>query len=260
MAILAGFDVHRAQITFDALNTETGEVLRGRFRADRDAVGAWMAQFSGEHVEVAVQACTGWLFVYEALTGAGVVVHLAEPAEASALRGRKRPAKTERGRALAAELGGWTTTPPSRPGSTPARGPHDHGRPRDDLRRVRGRRGYLAAVLGGPLVSVISSGYSCDIPAAEPRAPPSRPIARNVGHRGQAATLTIGNARAAGLRGPRRDARRRRSAGSLRRWRTAASAQRFSRSSTTGGSIGGELRHASVTGRRVARGWSDSTM
>ena len=26
MAILAGFDVHRAQITFDALNTETGEV------------------------------------------------------------------------------------------------------------------------------------------------------------------------------------------------------------------------------------------
>src|SRR3954451_21296111 len=46
MAILAGFDVHRAQITFDALNTETGEVLRGRFRADRDAVGAWMAQFS----------------------------------------------------------------------------------------------------------------------------------------------------------------------------------------------------------------------
>ena len=26
MAIVAGFDVHRAQITFDALDTETGEV------------------------------------------------------------------------------------------------------------------------------------------------------------------------------------------------------------------------------------------
>ena len=38
MAILAGFDVHRAQITFDALDTETGEVLRGRMRADREAV------------------------------------------------------------------------------------------------------------------------------------------------------------------------------------------------------------------------------
>src|SRR3954451_10441916 len=43
-AILAGFDVHRAQITFDALDTETGEVLRGRFRADREAVGAWAGQ------------------------------------------------------------------------------------------------------------------------------------------------------------------------------------------------------------------------
>ena len=38
MAILAGFDVHRAQITFDALDTDTGEVLRGRMRGDRDAV------------------------------------------------------------------------------------------------------------------------------------------------------------------------------------------------------------------------------
>ena len=30
MAIVAGFDVHRAQITFDALDTDTGEVMRGR--------------------------------------------------------------------------------------------------------------------------------------------------------------------------------------------------------------------------------------
>jgi transposase len=96
MAILAGFDVHRAQITFDALDTDTGEVLRGRMRGDRDAVSEWMRQFAGEHVEVAVEACTGWLFVYEQLTAAGAVVHLAEPAETSALRGKKRHAKTDR--------------------------------------------------------------------------------------------------------------------------------------------------------------------
>src|SRR3954453_8048387 len=96
MAILAGFDVHRAQITFDALDTETGEVLRGRFRADREAVGEWVRQFAGEQVEVAVEACTGWLFVYEVLAGAGVGVHLAEAAETSALRGTKRHAKTDR--------------------------------------------------------------------------------------------------------------------------------------------------------------------
>ena len=29
MTVFAGFDVHRAQITFDALDTETGEVTRG---------------------------------------------------------------------------------------------------------------------------------------------------------------------------------------------------------------------------------------
>ena len=96
MAILAGFDVHRAQITFDALDTDTGEVLRGRMRGDRDAVSEWMRQFAGEHVEVAVEACTGWLFVYEQLAAAGAVVHLAEPAETSALRGKKRHAKTDR--------------------------------------------------------------------------------------------------------------------------------------------------------------------
>ena len=33
MAIVAGFDVHRRQITFDASNTETGEVSRGRIDA-----------------------------------------------------------------------------------------------------------------------------------------------------------------------------------------------------------------------------------
>src|SRR3954447_24107567 len=88
MAIVAGFDVHRARITFDALDTETGEVHRGRIRADREAVCAWVAGFAGRQVDVAVEACTGWLFVCEALAAAGAIAHLAEPAEASALRGK----------------------------------------------------------------------------------------------------------------------------------------------------------------------------
>ena len=96
MAIVAGFDVHRAQITFDALDTETGELHRGRIRADPEAVCAWVAGFAGQQVEVAVEACTGWLFVCDALAASGAVAHLAEPAEASALRGKKRRAKTDR--------------------------------------------------------------------------------------------------------------------------------------------------------------------
>jgi hypothetical protein len=45
MAIVAGFDVHRRQITFDALNTETGEVSRGRIDATPAAVRAWVRRF-----------------------------------------------------------------------------------------------------------------------------------------------------------------------------------------------------------------------
>lgn len=37
MAIVGGFDVHRAQITFDYVDCETGEVSSGRIvPADRD--------------------------------------------------------------------------------------------------------------------------------------------------------------------------------------------------------------------------------
>ena len=96
MAIVAGFDVHRAQITFDALDQVTGEVDRGRIPASPEAVVGWVARFPGADVHVAVEAGTGWLFVCEALAGAGAVPHLAEPAETSALRGPKRRAKTDR--------------------------------------------------------------------------------------------------------------------------------------------------------------------
>jgi hypothetical protein len=89
MAIVAGFDVHRRQITFDALDTETGEVSRGRIDATPAAVKAWTKRFDGE-VMVAVEACTGWLFVCDALAAAGAEPHLAEPVETRALRGRKR--------------------------------------------------------------------------------------------------------------------------------------------------------------------------
>ena len=96
MAIVAGFDVHRAQITFDALDTETGEVTRGRIDSTPAAVGRWVARFGGREIHVAVEACTGWLFVCDALAAAGAVAHLAEPVETRALRGRKRRAKTDR--------------------------------------------------------------------------------------------------------------------------------------------------------------------
>jgi transposase len=91
MAIVAGFDVHRAEITLDALERETGEVKRGRIQATPEAVREWAGRLAGAELYVAVEACTGWLFVCEALVEAGAVPHLADPVETSALRGNKRP-------------------------------------------------------------------------------------------------------------------------------------------------------------------------
>jgi hypothetical protein len=71
MAIGSGFDVHRAQITFDALDIETGEVSRGRNDATAAAVTRWTERFDGQVIDVAVEACTGWLFVCNALVAAG---------------------------------------------------------------------------------------------------------------------------------------------------------------------------------------------
>ena len=96
MTIVAGFDVHRRQITFDALDTDTGELMRGRIDATPVAVEHWAERFEGREVQVALEACTGWLFVSRALERAGATPHLAEPVETSALRGRKRRAKTDR--------------------------------------------------------------------------------------------------------------------------------------------------------------------
>jgi transposase len=96
MTIVAGFDVHRSQITFDALDQQTGEVQCGRIAATPQAVKDWVGRFPGREIHVAVEACTGWLFVCQALTEQGATPHLAEPTETAARKGTKRRAKTDR--------------------------------------------------------------------------------------------------------------------------------------------------------------------
>jgi len=47
-------------------------------------------------VHFALECCAGWRYVTEELAAAGITPHLAEPADAAALRGRKRHAKTDK--------------------------------------------------------------------------------------------------------------------------------------------------------------------
>ena len=98
MPIVGGLDIHRKQITFDYLDTVTGQVRRGQVSpADREHLRAWLARFAGrEDVAFAVEGCTGWRYVAEELAAAGVAAHLAEPADTAFARGRKRHAKTDK--------------------------------------------------------------------------------------------------------------------------------------------------------------------
>src|SRR6516165_3890660 len=96
VSIVMGIDQHRAQISAEWIDTVTGEVFRARIApADRVGVRKFLARFRGEGLEVALEATTGWRFVVEELERVGAEVHLAEPAEAAALKGKKKRAKTD---------------------------------------------------------------------------------------------------------------------------------------------------------------------
>jgi transposase len=97
VSIVMGLDQHRAQITGEWLDTDTGEVQRARVvPADRAGVRRFLSRFRGRELEVALEATTGWRFVVEELRRVGAVVHLAEPAETAGLRGPKKRAKSDR--------------------------------------------------------------------------------------------------------------------------------------------------------------------
>jgi hypothetical protein len=97
MSIVMGVDQHRAQITAEWIDLDTGEISRARVSpADRDGVRRFLARFAGKQLEVALEATTGWRFFVEELRAVGAGVHLAEPAQTAALRGRKQRAKTDR--------------------------------------------------------------------------------------------------------------------------------------------------------------------
>jgi transposase len=100
VSIVGGLDIHRKQITFDYVDTATGEVVRGQIApADRVHLARWLARRfggGGQEVAFALEGCTGWRYVAEELAAAGCAAHVAEPADTAAARGpRKRP-KTDK--------------------------------------------------------------------------------------------------------------------------------------------------------------------
>jgi transposase len=97
MTMVGGLDVHRQQITFEYVDDD-GLVFWGQIRpATRQTLRGWLSKHCPDgDAEFALEGCTGWRYVSEELTAAGVGVHLGDPAEIAALRGPKKRAKTDR--------------------------------------------------------------------------------------------------------------------------------------------------------------------
>jgi transposase len=81
MAIVGGLDIPRRQITYDWIDTDTGEIRRGQLSpASRLELRAWLEQFNGQPATFALEATTGWRYIVEELERTGFRAYLAEPA------------------------------------------------------------------------------------------------------------------------------------------------------------------------------------
>jgi hypothetical protein len=59
MPIAGGLDIHRKQITFDYLDTATGEVKRGQIApAGRAHLRSWLARFAGRDDVAFARTCS----------------------------------------------------------------------------------------------------------------------------------------------------------------------------------------------------------
>ncbi|HEY8778152.1 MAG TPA: transposase, partial [Solirubrobacterales bacterium] len=92
----AAIDIHKHAFQAAVLDSDSGEVVEERFAADRESLARWAEQWRGRVAAVAIEATTGWRWVWRELVDRGFEVRLAEPVQTRALLGRRRSAKTDR--------------------------------------------------------------------------------------------------------------------------------------------------------------------
>jgi transposase len=78
------------------LDPESGEITEQRFAADRDELAAWARGWQDRVAAVALEATSGWRWIWRELQAAGIEVRLCDPGQALALKGRRRRPKTDR--------------------------------------------------------------------------------------------------------------------------------------------------------------------
>jgi transposase len=94
--LYAAIDVHKHVLQAAVLDPLSGELRDARFPATREALREWAMPLQGSVAAVAIEATSGWRWVWRELSALGLRVELAEPAQTRALRGKKRHAKNDR--------------------------------------------------------------------------------------------------------------------------------------------------------------------
>ena len=94
--LYAAIDIDKRAFQAAVLDPESGEVVEERFAAERESLARWAEQWRGRLEAVAIEATTGWRWVWRELVARGFEVRLAEPVQTRALLGRRRSAKTDR--------------------------------------------------------------------------------------------------------------------------------------------------------------------
>jgi transposase len=94
--LYAAIDIHKQRFQAAVFDSESGEMREWRFAAGREELRNWAMSLPRGVAAVAVEATTGWRWVWRELSALGVDVRLADPSEVKALRGTTRRAKTDR--------------------------------------------------------------------------------------------------------------------------------------------------------------------
>jgi transposase len=94
--LYAAIDIHKRVLQAAVLDPDSGELTDARFPATREALRDWAMPLQDTVAAVAIEATSGWRWVWRELSALGIEVQLAEPAQARALRGRKRKPKNDR--------------------------------------------------------------------------------------------------------------------------------------------------------------------
>src|SRR5262249_59070635 len=94
--LYAAIDIHKRSFQAAVLDSESGEISEQRFGASREELSHWAMSLRDGVAAVAIEATTGWRWVWRELVALGFEVRLADPSEVKALRGTGKRAKTDR--------------------------------------------------------------------------------------------------------------------------------------------------------------------